>query len=326
MQQSEPLFPAFTDRASYEAMRPDVNVWLRAMRVICQRHGLPIEGLVRFGDGTDLAFGTTIVFAIGEHYVIKLYPPYLTQLFEAERTVAKYVYGKLSVSTPEIYAQDSLEGWPYLVMSRLQGVYLSDIWDTLEDTNQLRIVIELAEVVAQLHALPTHDLSLLEANWSAWVADQVKRCVQHHQEQGVPEYWLQQIPGYLECAAPLYPLDFPPSIVSGDIHQYHLLARQEHGQWRLCGMFDFDDGRIGFSEYDLAAAGLFLMAGRPELLRTFLLTYGYAESAIDEHLSHRLMAYTLLHPYRPFNWVREAFTKRPCPTLKELAEVIYAFE
>src|SRR5439155_8531521 len=114
-------------------------------------HGLPLEGLVRFGDGTNPAFGITIVFAVGERYVIKLYPPFGRRLFEVERTVAEHVYGKLTITTPEMYAHGTLEGWPYLVMSRLQGAYLSDIWDTLAQTNQRHIVTELAEIVAQLH-------------------------------------------------------------------------------------------------------------------------------------------------------------------------------
>src|SRR5207248_534435 len=123
-------------------------------------------------------------------------------------------------------------------------------------TAQVRLVSELAELLAHLHALPAGNLTLLEANWPAFVADRVRNCVQLHREQGVPEYWLQQIPAYLAYAAPLYPPDFTPAIVSADIHQYHLLVNQE--QWQLCGLFDFDDARIGFHEYDLASAGLFM--------------------------------------------------------------------
>ena len=36
------------------------------------------------------------------------------------------------------------------------------------------------------------------------------------------------------------------------------------------------------------------------------------------------MAYTLLHRYRPLNWIREAFVKQPCSTFEELAQAIYA--
>ena len=324
MPRPEAVLPPVSSRAEYEALRIDANIWPLAMRIICQRHGLPTERLIRFGDGTDPTYGSNVVFAVGERYIIKLYPPFDRRLFEADRTVAEHVYGKLEVTTPEIYAYGTLENWPYLVMSRLQGVYLSDVWDTLEYADQLRLVTELAGLLVHLHALPTDKLTLLEGNWSAFVAERVRNCVQLHREQEVPASWLQQIPGYLAYAAPLYPPGFTPAIVSADIHEYHLLARQEHGQWQLSGLFDFDDARIGFHEYDLASAGLFMMWGRPALLRTFLLTYGYPEAEINEQLSHRLMAYTLLHRYRPLNWVREAFVKQPCSTLEELAKAIYA--
>ncbi len=324
MHRREPLLPLVTSKTDYEALRPDANLWLQVMQVICQRHGLPTERLVRFGDGTDTAFGSNIVFAVDEQHVIKLYPPYWRRLFEADLSVAEHVSGKLSIMTPEIDAYDALDGWPYLVMRRLQGISLAALWNTLGETEQLRLVAELAEVLAQLHALPTHDLPLLEADWPEFVMTRLHGCVRRHQEQGVSEPWLQQLPEYLAFAAPFYPSHFIPAMVSGDIHDYHLLVKQERDRWRLCGLFDFDDARIGFHEYDLASAGLFMMSGRPQLLRLFLLTYGYAETAIDERLSHRLMVYTLLHRYRPLNWVCEAFAKHPCSTFEELAQVIYA--
>jgi hygromycin-B 7''-O-kinase len=322
--QSEPLLPFVNNLADYMSLFAKGSVWVQAMQVICQRHGLPTDRLVRFGDGTDPADGSSVVFAVGDQLVIKMFPPFRKNLFDADLSVAERVFGKLSVTTPEIHAHGMLDGWPYLLMSRVPGVYLSAIWDTLDDETQLRIVIELAEIVAQLHAIPTDNLPLLENNWPQVIATRIITCVERHREQGVPDYWLQQIPDYLAHAAPLYPPDFTPAIVSGDIHQYHLLVEQSGARWRLTGLFDFDDALIGFQEYDLAAAGLFMMAGKPALLRAFLSAYGYAEAEIDERLSHRFMAYTLLHRYRPFNWVREDFANDGCRTLEEVARVIYA--
>jgi hygromycin-B 7''-O-kinase len=223
----EPLLPLVTSNTAYRAMRPNADLWPLVMRAICQRHKLPTERLVRFGDGTDPAFGSNVVFAVDEHHVIKLYPPNWRQLFEADLSVAEHVSGKLSIMTPEIYAYGALDGWPYLVMSGLQGISLSALWNTLGETEQLRLVAELAEVLAQLHAIPTHDLPLLEADWPEFVITRMNGCVRRHQEQGVPELWLQQMPEYLAFAAPFYPSNFTPAIVSGDIHDYHLLVKQE---------------------------------------------------------------------------------------------------
>jgi hygromycin-B 7''-O-kinase len=211
-------------------------------------------------------------------------------------------------------------------MSRLQGIYLAEVWRTLEHANQLRLVCELAEVLAHLHALPIDHLPLLDNDREEFVATRMSGCVQRHREQEVSQYWLQQIPGFLARSAPLYPASFTPVIITGDVHEYHLLVRQEGVQWQLSGLFDFDDALLGFYEYDLAATALFMMAGRPRLLRPFLLTYGYADADLNKALSHRLMVYTLLHRYRPFNyWLGEACAKQTCSTLEEVAQTLYAF-
>src|SRR5436305_14456530 len=109
MPQSEPLLPTVTNTTDYASLRIDPNVWPIAMQAICHRHGLPTDKLVRFGDGTDPAGGSSVVFAPGDHLVIKLFPPYRKSLFEAELTVPDHIYAKLSVSTPERYALNRLD-------------------------------------------------------------------------------------------------------------------------------------------------------------------------------------------------------------------------
>lgn len=318
MSQSEPLLPKVVERRDYVSLQTETALWLPAMRVICQRHNLSIDMLLRLGDGTN------VVFAAGKDHIIKLFPPYWRREVRADRSVAEFVYGKLGIATPEIRGYGELEGWPYLVMSRLQGTYLSDVWETMEYRNQLDIVTELGELLARLHALSIAEFQGFENDWAAFVQQRVGDCQQHHRAKGGPEVWLQQIPGYLAQASPLYPTDYTPVLLSGDLHQYHLLANEVHGRWRLCGFFDFDDARIGFHEYDLASAGLFMMSGRPHLLRAFLQAYGYAEGELDERLTARLMAYTLLYCYRDLNWILgELVAERSYGTLEELGEVIY---
>ena|SRR6266496_3392705 len=85
-------------------------------------------------------------------------------VYNADLSVAERLYGRLNVTTPEIYVHGMLDGWLYLVMSRISGVYLSVIWNTLDDESRLRIVIELGEVVAQLHTVPTDNLPQLAAD------------------------------------------------------------------------------------------------------------------------------------------------------------------
>jgi len=318
MADPQPLLPTLGDRAHYEAMQPDAHAWRPAMQAICLRHALAADGLVRLSEGTN------VVFATGAQLIIKLYPPYGRRLFIADRLVAEHVYGKLGIATPAIVAYGELEGWPYLVMERLTGRYLNEIWDEIAADNQTAIAAELGALTARLHVLPTHGLDGLDADWPTFVDNCLRGCVQRHRDHGMAEAWLQQLPTYLAQAQPLYPESFRLAIVSGDIHHYHLLAADVQGRWRLTGLFDFDDARLGFHEYDLAASGLFLMHGRPLLLRTFLQAYGYSDTDLDEALSRRLLAYTLLHRYRIFNWWRDTVVgDRTCTTFEQLASAIY---
>ena len=318
MKQVEPLLPRIASRADYVSLQPDIATWLPAMRAICHRHNLPTAPLVRQGGGTN------VVFALGEDSIIKLFPPYWKREAQADRSVATYIYGKLPVTTPQIYAYGELEGWPYIVMSRLKGTYLMDIWDSLDYENQRDLIISLGKLLASLHALPIAGFSGLELDWPVFIQQRLDQCQQHHREKGVAAHWLNQIPGYLERASPLYPPDYTPVILSADLHHYHLLVEPGDTDWQLCGFFDFDDARLGFYEYDFASAGLFMMRGRPDLLRTFLQSYGVTSTNLNEHLTHRLMAYTLLHRYRDLNWIIEDLVANPSiTTLEELARAIY---
>ena len=310
--------PAVASSADYVPIRSDDACWLPALRSICRRHGLTDGDLVRCGGGTN------VVFAAGRDQIIKLYPPYWTQEFAADRAVAERVYGRLGVATPEVRAHGELEGWPYLVMSRLAGTPLHEVWEGLEAASRLALVGDLGELLARMHALPAQGLDALTARWSVFIGDRPGLCVEHHRRKGVAERWLAQIPAFLARVTRLDPPGAAPVILSGDLHDGHLLAREERGRWRLCGLFDFDDALVGFHEYDFASAGLFMMTGRPELLRAFLRAYGYADPAPGAELSERLLAYTLLHRYRDLNWiVGELLAGRGCATLEELASVIY---
>jgi hygromycin-B 7''-O-kinase len=310
------LLPRLGGRSDYERLRPQAACWLPVMRAICARHELPGDRLEGFSEGTN------VVFAAGPH-VLKLYPPHYAVLAAAERAVAERLAGALPVETPRVEAAGEVEGWPYLVESRLRGRTLGWLWPTLDAATQARLAAEVGTLLADVHRVPTAGLDALDADWPGTVRDRTARCVGRHRQQGAHERWLAQIPAFLDAAGPLYPPDFPPALVTGDAHGGHLMVEERTGTWRLSGLFDFDDAQVGHGEYDLAAAGLIIFAGRSDLLRIFLRAYGYAEGAVDEALGRRLLAYTLLHRYRPMAWWMAAFVPGSPNTLDELARAVY---
>ena len=72
-------------------------------------------------------------------------------------------------------------------------------------------------------------------------------------------------------------------------------------------------------EYDFSSFGLFVSCGDARFLRRALLAYGYAPHALDEALSQRLMAYTLLHRYSNLRWYLERLPAPGATTLEQLA-------
>jgi len=312
------LLPHADTPDAYRALRPDSSTWLPALAMLADRHGLGAEHFVRVTEGTNVVFAS-------DDLVLKLFPPHWAHLATAERAVLKRLGGRLPVQTPSVHADGSLERWSYLIMNRLRGKELHTVWPTLGQNEKTRLVGDLGELVAAVHNVPSADLPALDADWPTYVSSRLQGCVSRHREQGLASSWLHQIPALLGAANPLYPPDYAQVIVTGDIHDYHLMVEQPTAGigWRLCGLFDFDDARLGFREFDLAAAGLFLMSGQPVLLRTFLLAYGYSSAELNSTLSRRLLAYTLLHPYREMNWVLRTLVQGNPSTLDDLASTIY---
>jgi hygromycin-B 7''-O-kinase len=228
--------------------------------------------------------------------------------------------GALPVETPRVEAWGEIDGWPYLVETRLRDRTLEAVWGEMDDRARLSIAAELGKLVAALHAVPTDGLP---DDWERFVAEGVAGCVARHRAQGADARWLTQIPDFLAGIGSLAPAP-RRAIVTGDVHDGHLTASDRSGRWRLTGLFDFDDAQVGDPEFDLAATGLIVLAGRPALLRTFLSAYGYGDSALDDALSRRLLAHTLLHRYRPMTWWLPSFVPDPPPgTLEEIATAIY---
>jgi hygromycin-B 7''-O-kinase len=313
-----PLLPPIPDRAAYAASQGGTAPWLAAMQAICARHGLDPAGLERVNEGSN------VVFASGGA-IIKLYPPHYQALFATELAVTRHVAGRLPVATPAVLGQGALEGWSYLVITRMQGIYLRDVWATLPAADQQGIAAQMGALLAAFHGLPTAPLAGLTDTWPEFITGRVAECVAHHRAHGVADSWLRQMPAFLSAAEPLVPPGYASVLLNNDLHQWHLRAAQEGGAWHLTGLFDFDDARLGYYQYDFATTGLFLLAGRPDLWRAFLGAYGGPVVA-DRAMGRRLLAYTLLHRYRDFNWLRATFVPAfQGTTLEELAAAIYTF-
>ncbi len=295
------------------AVRRDESRLAPAVSALVRRLGLGDERVERFADGS------LPVYAVGDGQVLKLYPEvYLPEEYDTELTVLRAVEGRLPIPTPRVLGAEHLDGWSYILMTRLRGESLAVAWPRIPRDNRLELAAAVGETLAALHAVssPAVDQVVGPGDWDAFLRARREACVAHHRADGLDEAWLAQIPDFLDS------VELPPStpvLLHTEVMRDHLRVVRDGDGWRLSGLFDFEPAMRGAREYEFASVGLFFSCGEPEILRRLLLAYGCRESDLGEELSRRLLAYALLHRYSSLAWYLTRMPAPPRPTLDCLA-------
>ncbi|WP_030433614.1 aminoglycoside phosphotransferase family protein [Allokutzneria albata] len=272
-----PLLPP-THTENDHALRPGVTA-------ILARHGLSDQP-TRFEDGS------LPVYAVNDDLVLKLYPPVHQDECARESGVLKDLTGALPIPTPEVVATGELEGWGYLLMTRLHGRNLGEVWPELSGTERDGLAEQLGEALAALHktAVPT----LPEVDWGKFVIGQRARLLDHHRERGLDAVWLDQLAGFLDTVDLITP--HAPVALHTEVMPAHLLTHNG----KLSGLYDFEPAMRGAREYEFAAVGLFFARGDGRVLRRVLKAYGFTD--VGPELSRRLLGMTIIHVYSDLGW------------------------
>ncbi|MEH0422992.1 phosphotransferase family protein [Streptomyces sp. B21-083] len=283
------MLPVVETDEQWDKVVPDETVMRAGAADLCARLGLGGAPLTRFPDGSQP------VYAVGDELVLKLFPGAAAEDGRAEGRVLSYLRGRLPVPTPKVHDFGPYEnGWQYVLMSRLPGVNLAHVWGHVPRAHRERLVTEIGEALAALHALdpaPLDDI-LGPENWGAFLDRRRERTVEQQRGHGLSAAWLDQIPDFL-AANPL-PRTPARSLLHTEVMQQHFLIDPD--TWHLTGLFDFEPAMIGDRAYDFVGVGLFVTRGDPDLLGRLSRAYGHTFAL------HRLLAYTLLHVYSNLPW------------------------
>jgi hygromycin-B 7''-O-kinase len=270
----------------------------RAVAEICALHGLPAVDLHPFLKGSSL------VYAIGTELVIKLYPPILADEGRRESEILKYLADRSMVPAPRPVASGTFDGWEYLVMTRAEGRELKEIWPGLHPAQRRRLAVQAGKMVACLHDLPVATMPLTD-EWQPFLYKHLAGCQARHTRLGLSPRLLEQIPAFLDSIQVDLRLAAGRVLLHTEIMIDHLFARQDPEGWNLTGIIDFEPAMIGPPEYELPSVGLFVATGDAEILTDFLTGYGYTPDELTPELSHRILAYTLIHRYSDLTWYLE---------------------
>jgi hygromycin-B 7''-O-kinase len=311
--------PVIADAADYESHFNN-EVWRQAAAIICARHKLSCVSLRRSQQGEN------IIFFVDRRFVIKIFAPF-RQCYLREKAALEFANGKLSIETPATLHAGEIEGWSYLVMTRLDGFTAREVWLEAGERDRIDIISHLGEALKILHEHATPILDpALNRDWRGFIERQAQTSVERQRACGANPEWLESLPTYIATRLPLLPVERKPVMLHGDVHLGNLLLAQENGRWKISGIFDFGDSFCGFHEYEFVAPGVLMAQGNRRLQRAFLLAYGYKESEIDLSLRARLMLLTVL--YECSDLRKYATRLRPEAadfTLDELEAAIWTF-
>lgn len=304
----------------FEELKLTSKIFEDIIKKILTHHHLPIKSLTPFSEGTN------VVFSYDDSLVIKLFPPFHQDQFESERLVLKALEGKLSVKTPVIRYEGKIAGWPYIIITLLNGTLLENLWHTLNHSNKLVIIKELGSLIREVHSLSVYGLESIDCHWTTFIENQIHNCVENHRTKKLPIYLLEQIPSYIETVKKLLLKIEKPVLLTGEYTPMNFLVTNIEGTWHISGLMDFGDAMLGHYQYDLLGPGAFLIQGDRELLNAFLIAYGYLPNELNSQLSHQLTALMLLHKYSNLEvQVRMDAWKNKISSLKELEQLVWGF-
>ena len=281
--------PSLTDQQSFRAWRADASQWLPAAIDIARGHGLSCATPHVFATGTNL------VVALDDRLILKIFPPMLRAQFLSERASLTQLRGRLRVPIPELVVEGERDGWPYLIITRLQGRLGAEVWHALPEDQKERVLEQIGATIAEVQRAPVGALGDVEPRWAALIGAQMAGCRARHQRLGLPQKFLDGLDDLLSDAATLIPLDAPPVILTGEYIPENFLLDRDGDAWRLSGLFDFGDVMTGWGDYDLLGPSAFMTAGRPRRVRSLFDGFGYARAEVNFTLKRRLMVLMLLH-------------------------------
>lgn len=312
-----PLINSFEE---FEELKQNYKLFEDVVKTILVQHNLPVKSLTLFSEGTN------IVFSYDNKLVIKLFPPVHQDQFDSERLILKALDGKLSVKTPVLKHEGKLAGWPYLIMTQLEGTLLETLWHNLDQNNKLVIMQELGSLIKEVHSLPTQGLESIDCHWKLFIENQIMGCIENHKVKNLSASLLQQIPAYIDrVKESIFNIE-QPVILTGEYTPMNFLVTNIDGIWHIAGLIDFGDAMLGHYKYDLLGPGAFLIQGDTELLTAFLSAYGFVPNELNEELSQQLTALMLLHKYSNLEiQVRIADWKNKVSSLKELENLVWGF-
>jgi hygromycin-B 7''-O-kinase len=306
--------PEVLTAAALDHLRNSPDQWDPTVRAIAREHDVSVEHI-------ECLDGSNLVVGVSPDHVIKLIPLIYRREYEGELGGLTHVTGTFPVRTPQICASGALGSWSYIVMTRLPGEPLGRHLDSLNCSEMRDIVYIIGATLRALHAIPPPTAGLISTeSWNEFVAKQSLLCVDRQIGWGVHE---RLVEGFPNCLAQANLADAPDrAVLHADLTSWNVMVENLGGRWKVSGIIDFADARIGAPVYDLSPPALVIARSDRDLFHTFLDGYGVEKEARNETLQNQLMAAVILHPFGDLTR-NYALNRPPTSSLNELRNSMF---
>lgn len=238
-----------------------------------------------------------------------------------------------------------------MVTTFLDGIPVSDIFDTMSRDEIKKFARDLGEVMKEVHGLIPDTAHFSTHRWEKFINERYnslaksspqrrERCIDDltNKWKSLPQHLIDQRDEFL-------PKDMTEFIKSSsadgflhcDISKEHILMSRVGEEWKIAGFLDWGDARYGDVHYELSVIYIDSWGCDKELLREFIIGYntknpesslGYAIASDD--FAYRSMVYLLLFEFNCFQNLdsgKGVFCIHPewkeCKSLAELAKNLW---
>lgn len=260
--------------------------------------------------------GSCPVFEVDHQYIFKFFAPIYKDSFDVEKSALQILSNENQVPCPQFINSSTIDNWNIIVMSKIPGVCLKNIWSNLELEQKEKISFDIGNLCRNLHKVKVTSFSPEALQWGDFIKNQIRNCYDNHAQYGLDKTLLDEIPGFLK-EIKLQDNQDSLSLLHTEIMPDHIFVENKNGDYKLTGIIDFEPSMLGNIEYDFAAVGIFVSSGNSRLFSAFLNGYGIKQHNTD--FKRRIMKYLLLHRYSYFKWYFEFMPK--ADSLRDLAEI-----
>ncbi len=285
--QAPPTLPPY-DPSRETRDHLSLEAWGDVLRDLQARHGLPGE-LVPFSDGTAVVWGT-------DTHVLKLTAPCYAADLVNEADYPR-IAAALSLTLPQVVASGEVSGWPYVVMTRVHGRALSDLWPGLDPSARVALARHLGDLVRGLQGLAPPAESVRA--WPEFLRS--TEAAAAGRQRGV---FGPDVTTALFAAHPVDP-EAPVGVCHTELLGDHVRLEEGPDGWRVVSLLDWAEARAAPAGLEVASLVEFVFQGAPGCLGAFV------DAAGLDPDPEALLAWTLRHPYSTLPRIVRRFAEPP---------------